>query len=238
MKSLVAGRGQIGGAVIGLLKDGYHDVSTVDIQGGYNNKPYKIDLLHICFPYSDDFIKAVQGYVELHNPEHIVVWSTVAIGTVEQIPKAVHSPVEGKHPQLLESIRQARRWIGYNNRREARFWSEFFNDMGIETVPVKHSRATEALKLLSTTKYGINLVFADFVMSVLDDIGIDFELSKQWDRDYNNLYKKLGLYRFQKFVLDAPEGKIGGHCVRQNTELLKEQYDDELLDLILEMRGE
>jgi hypothetical protein len=58
---------------------------------------------------------------------------------------------------------------------------------------------------------------------------------KQWNLDYNELYKRLGMNQFQKFILDAPEGPKGGHCVTPNAKLLYGQYPDEQVKVVGEL---
>ena len=66
--------------------------------------------------------------------------------------------------------------------------------------------------------------------SVADKIDMDFELLKEFDRDYNKLYHELGENWAQRYILDPPEGKIGGHCLVPNAKLLNEQYPNEWLE--------
>lgn len=232
-KSLIAGYGEIGKAVHETI--GEADVVDTILK----LKPTKqqpVDILHVCFPYSRDFSNFIAAYKNLYEPKHIVIYSTVPIGTIKKIPTAIHSPVEGKHPKLAKSFRCFPRWIGANTKKEAQFFNDYFTDLGLTTKIIMNSNHTEALKLLSTTEYGVNIAFADYKAWIAKDIKMDFELTKDWNRDYNQLYRELGMDRsFQKFVLDAPEGKIGGHCIKENSILLSEQYPDDVLDLINRM---
>jgi len=43
-----------------------------------------------------------------------------------------------------------------------------------------------------------------------------------WNKQYNDGYTKLGKSNVVRPVLTPPSGKIGGHCVSQNFELLPE----------------
>lgn len=240
MNHLVIGMGEIGKAVRSFAGQRESDtIYTYDVHDKeYPVVPRELMVMHICFPYSSGFIKYVKAYILKYEPRHICIWSTVPIGTTRLLRhKAVHSPVEGKHPELLSSIQTMQRWISSTSAPELNFFDTYFRDLGLRTRKVKHPETTEALKLLSTTKYGVNIVFADYVKKVFEEIGADFELSKQWDKDYNELYWNLHMPQFQKFVLDAPDGVIGGHCIRENAALLEEDYPDDVLDLILEMKG-
>lgn len=235
MRSLIIGLGEIGKAVQEVIGN-YDEVSTYDINLPEESISSDIDILHICFPYSEEFVQFVKEYVALFKPWHIVVWATVPIGTTKQIKGAIHSPVEGRHPELARSIKDMSRWIGANNKTEGEFFSGYFIRMYIHTRVVESSDFTEALKLLSTTEYGVNIEFARYKKQVAAGIGMDFDLTKEWNRDYNKLYHNLGMDWAQKYVLDAPVGTKGGHCVTPNAKLLYEQFPDELVKIVGEMQ--
>lgn len=223
--------GEIGKAIHAI----FPDAETVDMD--IKDIESSVDVMHICFPYSESFVQYVKEYQTLYNPKHTIIYSTVQVGTTATIARAVHSPVEGRHPDLELSIRQMTRWLG-GEADECMFFKNLFSDKGISSKVVASSDYTEALKLLSTTEYGINIVMADYKAAIAEQIGMDYELAKEWNRDYNKLYRELGEdSRFQKYVLDPPEGVIGGHCVRENAAILQEFIDDDILDLILQMEG-
>lgn len=225
-RSLVVGMGEIGKAVKAI----FNDAQTLDLERRAIEPP--INIMHICFPYSAEFVDQVKAYANLYKPDHIIIYSTIAIGTTAQIPGAVHSPVEGRHPKLEESIRKMRRWLGCNQEAEGRYFRYLFHKRGISSIVVPDPAFTEFLKLRSTSKYGINLVWADYEKSVADDLGMDFNLIKDFDKDYNQLYQQLGMDWAQRYILDPPAGKIGGHCVVPNAHILDEQYPSELLEQI------
>lgn len=238
MNHMIAGYGEIGQAVNDVLDDGVSSIYVVDPRADiYNENDRVTDILHICFPYSEGFVAAVVEYMNDYSPDHVIVYSTVPIGTCEKIGKnVVHSPIEGKHPDLELSIRTMERWLGTADKAEGQFFTQFFESLSMRVKVVGSSKFTEALKLLSTAEYGVNLVFADYKAEVADDIGMPYGLTREWNLEYNRLYRELGMgTRFQKFVLDAPNGKIGGHCVVPNSKLLNEDYPNDMLDLIEEM---
>jgi len=102
MKSIIIGAGEVGTALYRVLFN-YH---ITWIRGKVNldlQPSISPEIIHICFPYSDNFSKYVKAYKEKYNPKHIVIHSTVPVGTSRPLG-AVHSPVEGLHPFLKESI--------------------------------------------------------------------------------------------------------------------------------------
>ena len=231
MKNLIVGMGEIGKAVTETVGS----AQTLDIEKKVIELP--VEVMHICFPYTEHFKAEVRQYMLKYKPEHVIVYSTVPIGTCESIGKhVVHSFCEGKHPNLELSIQIMERWLGTSDKKEAQFFTSFFEDLFMRVKVVGSSKYTEALKLLSTTEYGVNIEFARYKKQVIDDLGMDFELTKEFNREYNRLYRELGLgNRFQKFILDAPEGPKGGHCVTSNAKLLYSQYPSELVRIVAEL---
>lgn len=236
MKSLIIGRGEIGRAVAETISR-IDDVLTYDLKDGAALNIKGVDNLHICFPCVDEpnFLSSVEAHIKRYKPIHVCIWSTVPIGVTKQIPGAVHSPVEGRHPALAQSIRQMTRWIGANNANEGAFWAEHFRMMRLKTFVVYSSDFTEFLKLRSTSKFGINLAWADYEARVAEELGMDFKLIKDFDRDYNKLYHNLNMDWAQRYILDDPKGEIGGHCVVPNAKILNKQFPTKLLDRVIQM---
>lgn len=229
MKHVIIGMGEIGTAIKGL----FPDATTVDIKDPNTGLIENKDVMHICFPYGMGFVTEVMRYISVFRPIYTIIYSTVPVGVTEKIPEAVHSPVEGRHPDLELSIRQMVRWIGHSEPEVGMFFKNLFWNIGIKSRLVSSPRYTEALKLLSTSEYGVNLLFADYKAKVAEMVGMDYELTKEWNRDYNKLYRDLGEdKRFQKYVLDPPNGKIGGHCVVPNADLLNSDFPNEMLEML------
>lgn len=230
MTELVIGMGEVGTAIASLLPDDTltHDITRL-------SKPPKADVLHICFPYSDNFVDAVQAYKKETGASMAIVYSTVPVGTCKQIP-AIHSPVEGKHPNLAEHIRYSVRWLGSNEQGGLAMAVAvgIWKGRAAGVREVASSDYTEFLKLRSTAKYGINLVWTDYEKQVADRIGMDFSLVKEFDIDYNKTY--IADDKVQRYILDPPGGKIGGHCLVPNAEMLDDQYPSDLLKMIKAMK--
>lgn len=231
MMNLVVGMGQVGSGVFDVLRG---KVVTLARDKELALITQKVENLHVCIPYTEKFVEQVEAYIKLYNPELTIVYSTVPIGTCEKLG-VVHSPIEGKHPLIGLSIQNSARWIGSSDKKllkkAEKLWKKF--------VPVRKLPSadfTEWLKLRSTSKYGVNIVWADYEAKVSKELGMDFSANKQYDLDYNQMYKRLGMEQFQRYVLDPPNGRIGGHCVVPNSELLDEQYPHEMLKMIKGMK--
>ena len=99
MNSLIIGKGEVGTALWKILRKKYSTYIT-----DKTDKQLDIEIIHICFPYSKNFIKEVKRYRELFEPLYIVIHSTVPVGTSFECG-AYHSPIRGVHPNLEEGIR-------------------------------------------------------------------------------------------------------------------------------------
>jgi hypothetical protein len=192
--------------------------------------PYggEYDLLLVAFPFGEDFIEQVRTYQRDLHVKATLVFSTTAIGTCSQLG-AVHCPIEGRHPDLAESIGATSRWLGGHDPLVEQFFDEAHTLYRVLPKP-EH---TEALKLMSTTNYGVAIEYARYCKSVCDDIGMDYENVKEWTRWYNALYAgHFGMDWAKRPVLDPPVGAIGGHCVVPNARILQKQYPDALVGVV------
>lgn len=235
MNSVIVGYGEIGKAVYEFINE---PTFVVDLKFNQQMTDGLIgfDIMHVCFPPSETFVEDVKNYINEFSPQHVIVWSSVPIGTCSQIGDFVaHSPVEGKHPELVRSIKLMTRWVGCANKAERGWFAAYFSNKNISVHEVEQAEFTEALKLLSTTEYGLNIEFARYKKRVADEIAMDYELTKEWNRDYNKLYRSLDMPQFQKFVLDAPEGPKGGHCILPNARILNQQFPDGLVEIVGEL---
>lgn len=229
MDSLLVGYGEIGKGVKSVF-DRYHSITVFD-PAYNNNKPEKeyFDILLVAIPFSDKFIDIVKGYLEDYDINHCLVFSTTAIGTCKQIP-ACHCPVEGKHPNLAESIRATDKWLGGSDD----VCKTFLEDADFFVRQFDKAEHTEFLKLRSTTVYGLNIEFARYCKGIADDIGLDYDNVKKWDEWYNQLYQGFGEDRFTRPILDPPTGKKGGHCVTPNAIILNKQYPSPMVEIVAE----
>ena len=212
-KHLVIGLGQIGSAIREILNADYIDLLAD--KSHFEERNYEV--LHICFSYDKDFSEAVQKYQKRFSPAITIIHSTVPVETSEKL-LAVHSPCRGIHPNLKEGILTFVKYFGGEKAEEA---AGYFNDCGIKTHAHPSSRDTEAMKLWDTTIYGWNIILEKIIFSYCKENNLDFDLVyTKANESYNDGYEKLGHPEYKKYVLKHVDGKIGGHCVIDNLELL------------------
>ncbi len=230
---LVIGAGEIGKSLYEVLNR-YVKVYIRDIE---DDGRTDIDVLHVTIPYSEKFVSIVQAYREQYGAKLTIIYSTVPIGTTALVgDDVVHSPVEGRHPHLAESILMFPRWVASKDADSLKMASDLWIGIVGFVRTMEDPRFTEWLKMRSTSKYGVNLVWADYEKEVSMTLGMDFKANKDFDLDYNQLYRKLKLPQFQRYILDPPNGEIGGHCVTQNAELLDKQYPNPILKMIMKFK--
>ena len=219
-KHLVIGLGEVGGAIFNLLEGVGYDVVGLDIEEVQALRHSKFEIIHVCFPFSENFIGQVGKYSSLYLQEGglVTVHSTVPVGITSQIAHAVHSPVRGVHPNLEKGIITFVKYFGGPRANEA---ANYFKDI----CPVKtdtDSRNTEALKLWDTTQYGWQIILEKGIHEFCEKNNLDFDLIyTHANESYNKGYAELGRPEVIRPVLRHYDGKIGGHCVVQNCAFLE-----------------
>jgi len=218
MKTLIIGKGEVGMSLYKVLKDTYktyiRDIEPIDVDS--------IDVLNICFPYSEGFIEQVKKYQDEYKPKLTIIHSTVPVGTCRKLG-VVHSPIHGKHPNLEGGIRTFVKYVGGHDATVA---AEFLSKAGIKTQVVANSETSELSKLYCTTQYGINIILMKEIQAMCERHGANFdEVYKQWNKYYNKGYRDLDMPQFRRYILDFVPGRIGGHCVINNAKILQEQSD-------------
>jgi UDP-N-acetyl-D-mannosaminuronate dehydrogenase len=220
MKSLIIGAGEIGQSL--------HDIIRLKHKGScirdkkdvitYGN----VEVLNICYPYSKDFVKDTKAYIKQYNPKVTIIHSTVKAGTTAKCgDMVVHSPIHGKHPDLSGGIRTFTKYIGGDNVYAVYLANKFLQEADINTRIVADSKTSELSKILCTSYYGWNILFMKEVAKICKKEKVPFhEVYTEWNWFYNTGYGKLNMPQFVRPVLDPVKGKIGGHCVVNNCDLL------------------
>lgn len=227
---VIGSRGEVGSALQNILK-----CEGIDVDFAISHSPCPLgcfDVLHICFPYSKEFVREVKGYIYQFKSKLIIIHSTVPIGATRRIGEnAVHSPVRGMHPELSIGIRIFTKFFGGKKAEEA---AEIFRELGISVRTCEDPRNTEAGKLWSTTAYGLSIILEKEIKKYCDGYNIDFNIVyKEFTETYNQGYTELGMPNVARPVLKHMEGEIGGHCIIANCKLLKTKISKFILNLNL-----
>ena len=222
MKQIVIGLGQVGQAIQKVLEcDGYDPLGApgdlpLHVSESYP-PPEQYDVLHICFPYSEAFVDTVLEYEKKYAAELVVVHSTVPLNTCD--PHGwVHSPVRGVHPDLELGVRTFVKFFG---GEKAPIAAGLFQEKGVKSSTFLLAKNAEAMKIWDTTQYGWNILLMKAIAAYCEEHGLDFDLVYTYaNATYNNGYALLGRIDVQRPILRNVPGPIGGHCVRENWELL------------------
>jgi hypothetical protein len=219
MKVLLIGYGEVGQGIYKVFSK-CHDITPYDVMGDFDQPEGQFYILLVCMPWQDNFVDIVNGYINLHQIKATIVFSTVPIGTTGKIQNAVHCPIEGRHPDLAKSIENWQVFMGG--------WNEiaykFFKDSGRAAAICDTPEHTEALKLLSTSFYGLIIEYTRYANEICKNLGMNYNDVFVFNYAYNQLYLKLGTSRFLRPLLDPPQGNIGGHCIVPNAKMLDAQY--------------
>lgn len=212
MTHAIVGYGQVGRAIHRILGKAY----IIDLDKGTWNGE-KVDVVHICIPYKENFEEVVEGYKILNKGALVIVHSTTPLGVCDKL-EVVHSPIRGVHPHLEEGIRVFPKYFGGKRAEEA---AKIFKKLGITTKTFPDARTTEALKLWDTTQYGRLIMMQKEIHQWCKKNKVDFNIVYTMaNQDYNKGYIKLGRPEVVRPYLKHMDGPIGGHCVVPNAKLL------------------
>lgn len=238
MYVLVVGHGEVGKSMEQVIKKKRPDWAVGWIDKDKRNLPQRSEprVMHVCFRYANgDFVETVIKYIREFNPKLTIINSTVAVGTCEKIRKrqgnmVVHVPVIGVHPYLAESIMKFKIMIGDSGGLSGEEAKEYYSWLGLRAEIFGRARDTELSKLLSTTTYGVYIEWARQMEEICDTYGVSFEKIMDFTKQYNLGYQLLGMGKFTRPLIVPPVGKVGGHCVLPNADIL---YEDIKCSLFL-----
>jgi len=232
----ILGYGEIGKAIAMF----YKNPKIKDLNR--NDGLFEIDVLHICIPWSDKFIKIAEKEIKEANPKLTIIHSTVAPGTTKKLAgkfngMVVHSPVRGVHPNLFKGIKTFVKYIGADNKKASSLAEKHLQSLKIKTKTFDPSLTTELGKILDTTYYGVCIAWHKEMKKICDKLGVDFEKAvTNFNQTYNEGYTKLGKKNVIRPVLFVDNKPIGGHCVVPNVEILKELFNSKAIGLILDYK--
>jgi len=239
MKVGILGLGEVGKALDSLYEEhGIHAIKK-DIKSKVEFRD--LSVLNICIPYSKKFEEIVTNEIIESSPKLTIIHSTVQIGTCRNIKKLlsyhiVHSPVIGSHPFLKDSLKTFKKFIGSNDKKAIKLAEEHYDRIHIKYKSFDSFETTETSKLLCTTYYGLCIAWHEYMKNVCDDNDIDFSVIKDWNNEYNAGYKEMGISNVIRPILYPPKGKIGGHCVIPNAELLNKFKTNTMIKEILKLK--
>lgn len=231
MKSLIIGAGQVGSALYKILIKKMNvfirDTEDIDIKS--------VDVLHICFPYSDEFAKNVREYAEKYNPKLIFIHSSVPIGTTKETQDLVYQaviymPVRGRHPKLEHEIKSFTSFISSYKRHKISVAKSYLRDCGFSLEIVDTPEELEFFKVMSNVHMGLEIAWRQELQRIMDSKGINSGNYEKWEKTY----QKGCLFNNDTNLLRPimnPD-PIGGHCILSCLEIAKKYSRSKLFDFI------
>jgi hypothetical protein len=210
MKHLVIGLGEVGRAIQEIFECPGVDKGQA-IEG-------TVDIIHVCIPYSDEFVDTVRLFQQSYLPKYTVIHSTVPVGTSREC-NAIHSPIRGIHPHLYEGVMTFPKFLGGTDASEV---ADEFRKHGLKVILCDSQETTELGKLLDTEYYRSCIEFTLRAKKLCDEKGVPFhEAYTLFNLTYNEGYTELGHPEYVRPTLQPIMRPIGGHCVMPNAKLIE-----------------
>ena len=226
---VVQGFGEVGQALHKVIG------KNVEIQDPAKGYIYlgQVDTLNVCIPFNENFLENVRVYMHDTKPKLTIVHSTVPVGTCDELGDVAYSFVRGMHPNLTEMVKFTKHVAARKGTTLARA-SRYLYDLGFKLSITNDVKAVEFGKLFDTTYYGVCIAWTKEAKRMADEYNISWDVIEHVNRSYNKGYSDMGDDRFVRPNLFPIPGKIGGHCVVPNAEILRKDFKSKLLDSIIE----
>lgn len=253
---LVVGLGEIGSTIYNILKINNNfktygiDLDKTKMQACNAQQPTsnksEIDVLHICIPVPNQkkFIEISKSYIQNYKPKLTIINSTVPLGTTVKLYKQVggliaHSPCRGVHKNKEYMLKEFARWtkyVGGTTPEAGKAAAEHFILAGLKTKQLSNSTDTEFAKLFETTYRTWMILFFQKMdrlsrkyTSSDPDLKIDFDDAVDFIEDTHRI-------RHDRPVM-FPD-VIGGHCLLPNSKLLLEEFETDMLKMIMDSNSQ
>jgi len=229
-KNVVAGLGEIGLPILKILS---RKIQVV----GYDINPRLMDerkfekflnletsILHICIPFSKNFLFQVKSLRKKFNPEIIVIHSTISPYTTKkfqselQIP-IIYSATRGVHSRMISDMKKYTKFYALEKNAPKKKWaletySRLLKKCGIKSKKMSEPITLELAKIVvDTSYYGWLINYAQ----------LSNMIAKKYKANYDEMWSFSD--EIHKFLGNRPKmfpGFIGGHCVIPNLDLIKE----------------
>lgn len=228
---LVTGLGEIGAPLLEIVKGVYHveglDIEPREVHGSF-------DVLHVCFPYGEGFVKTAIDYMNEFRPKLTIIESTVLPFTTNKIYEKTkkpicHSPVRGRKADGFKwAYFTYTKFIGPAKPEFGKMAEEYYQSLGFKTHVCRSPLETEFMKILNTTYYGLMITWFQEIHRICEKFDLQekeiIKFFKTNERDSGGKHPRPVFY----------PGTITGHCVIPNAELLSKLYPSSFVKALLE----
>ena len=221
---VMGGRGKVGSAIASIIAEKFKCVHILD--KSQDSVPSKIpmDFLHVCIPYSKTFVKDVKKTMKDYKARHVIIHSTVPVGTTRLFGNHVaHSPVRGQHDDLGPSVRRFIKYVGGNTEQTGKECEAHLRGMGLPVIRWTRSEETEVMKLLCLSRFLNDLAFYEVAEKICRENNVAPVRLIEWTWSFNDSYANSDHKRFVRPELTFPKGVAGGTCVFPVSDMLFQQ---------------
>lgn len=248
--TLILGMGEVGTAISEIDQKAGCLVKYIDPAKGMSlsekDKQISFDIVHICVPFKnipqfEDVIREAESYC----PRAIIINSTIPPFFNESRQNAwhedilyIHAPIRATHPNMVHDLFEFPRIVapfGFTQTnadllydRAKNFIREYYTEtLHMNTILFRNGEESALSKLINTTWYAMQIAFANQIHAICGKNDLDFEYvytkAMETDKIGRHYFKvnerAITLERIPRPVMVA--GKMGGHCLLPNIELLK-----------------
>ena len=223
---LIAGLGEIGMPLYKLFSKsdnilGY-DINPKLMKKEINFDNVDVSILHVCIPFTANFLKNVNSLYTKFHPELIVIHSTVSPYTTQKLQKKIKVPIiysatRGIHKRMISDMKKYVKFFAIESNAPKKKWatqtfSKTMKNCGIKTKQMSKPITLELAKIVvDTSYYGWLINYAQ----------LSNMIAKQHDVNYDEMWSFSE--EIHKFLGNRPKmfpGFIGGHCVIPNLDLI------------------
>lgn len=230
-KNVVAGLGEIGKPIYKLLSKSVltvgFDINSKLMDESKFRKYEKLEtkFLHICIPYSGNFVKNVISLTTKFQPQYVVIHSTISPYTTNKIQEKtpipiIYSATRGVHKRMISDLKKYTKFFAvdssvlHSKTAEAEF-IKLMSKCNIKTKKMSTPHTLELAKIICDTSYlGWLVNYAQISNMIAIQHGVNYD--EMWSFS-DEIHKFLG---------NRPKmypGYIGGHCVIPNLDLIHDQ---------------
>src|SRR5437899_3732547 len=227
-KNVVAGLGEIGSPILQLISKGVRAVGfdindkLMDKRKFEKYKKLDTQFLHICIPFTKNFIPIVISLYKKFRPHGIVIHSTISPGTTTRIQTklpipVIYSATRGIHKRMLNDLRRYTKFYGIDSNAPKAEWAALAYERLMRKCRVKTKRMSKPIALelakivVDTSYYGWLITYAQLSNMIAIKNKVDYD--EMWSFA-DEIHRFLG-NRPKMFP-----GFIGGHCLIPNLDLI------------------
>jgi UDP-N-acetyl-D-mannosaminuronate dehydrogenase len=219
---IVIGLGEVGRPLYEILRSSESfDVYGYDLREdisphGLGELPRGPDFLHICYPYTEEFIDTVLEYVRILRPKALLIHSTVLPGTTRSIHMKAgiptgYSPVRGRHPNLKRDMMLWPKWVSSYPLESTQLFAGHSAKAGFKVRVASSPEALELAKLFETAYRAVMIAAWHEIHRLSRTFNASLEEIANFIAEVHEVLGDRPVY--------YPD-HIGGHCLIPNTELL------------------